>query len=153
MGTVNGLSNQELAYEIRSLEAKVRPYEEEPEAEDDGVDSKRLSELRSELATRVRTTRIKLDAVNNHFLNKQEEAIKEFITIYENFANYDSLMAELEELENLQELGHYETLFETYKNKSATIKEKIKNLNKTTGGRKSKSKKRKSKKRKTRKHY
>ena len=36
MGTVNKLSNQELAYEIRSLEAKVRPYEEEPEAEDDG---------------------------------------------------------------------------------------------------------------------
>ena len=36
MGTVNKLSNQELASEIRSLEAPVMPYDEEPEADDDG---------------------------------------------------------------------------------------------------------------------
>ena len=137
MGTVNELSNQKLASEIRSLKAKVVSYEDEDEV--DRENSKRLDKLRSELATRVRTTQIKLDAVNNHFLNKKEEAIKEFITIYENFANYDSLMAELEELENLKELGYYKTHFETYKQKSATI-ERIKNLNKTTGGRKSKRK-------------
>ena len=61
METVNELSNQDLASEIRSLKAKVVSYEDEDEV--DRENSKRLDKLRSELATRVRTTQIKLDAV------------------------------------------------------------------------------------------
>ena len=91
------------------MEAKVRPYEEEPEAEDDGADSKRLSELRSELAKRARKKQSEFDAVNDYisktFLDKQEEAITEFITIVKSFetikqkiAKRDSLMAEFYEL-------------------------------------------------------
>lgn len=114
-----------------------------------------LTERRKDLLERQKYLNKKqreLDAVNKYiidnFLNKQNEAIKKFITSDKNFKIMKQKIAERDSL--MTEFGYKETHFDSitknhiYKNNLAALKAYIEAQNQTAG-RKRKSKKRKSK--------